>query len=72
MLAQNAAGQRQLMGTPFLVVTPMFKNVEDWRSLIKKTTPTLAIDKVKAEFGNLDPSLKMSLFHQNKDYVWMV
>ncbi|MCK4118384.1 FlhC family transcriptional regulator [Ralstonia nicotianae] len=72
LLGSHPAGQRQLMGTPFLVASPMLTDIEDWRCLLNKTTPTIAVDTVRAQFADLDFNLTMSLFHQNKDYIWTV
>ncbi|EKZ95800.1 transcriptional activator FlhC [Cupriavidus metallidurans] len=69
---QAEVTQRELMGTPFLVVTPTLTDVQDWRCLAENTTTTLAIDELRSNMPAWDTDDKLRLFYNNRHYIWLL
>ena len=66
------ATQRELMGTPFLVVVPTLMDVQDWRSLAENTTTTLAIDTLRSNMPSWSNDDKLRLLYNNRHYIWLM
>ncbi|MFC4524757.1 FlhC family transcriptional regulator [Cupriavidus pinatubonensis] len=66
------ATQRDLMGTPFLVVVPTLSEVQDWRCLSENTTTTLAIDNLRSQLPGWTNDDKLRLFYNNRHYIWLM
>lgn len=66
------ATQRDLMGTPFLVVVPTLSEVQDWRCLTENTTTTLAVDALRSQLPAWSNDDKLRLFYNNRHYIWLI
>ncbi|BDB30094.1 MULTISPECIES: FlhC family transcriptional regulator [Cupriavidus] len=66
------ATQRDLMGTPFLVVVPTLSEVQDWRCLSENTTTTLAVDTLRSQLPGWTNDDKLRLFYNNRHYIWLM
>ncbi|RWA55697.1 hypothetical protein AU476_06190 [Cupriavidus sp. UYMSc13B] len=66
------ATQRDLMGTPFLVVVPTLSDVQDWRCLIENTTTTLAVDALRSQLPAWSSDDRLRLFYNNRHYIWLM
>jgi len=71
-LSADEVALRSLMGTPYLVVSPTLTDVEDWKSLSTGGTSTVAVDRLRREAPRLSDLDKLSLFYNNRLYLWLV
>jgi hypothetical protein len=71
-LSADEAALRSLMGTPYLVVSPTLTDVADWKSLASGGTSTVAVDRLRREAPRLSDLDKLSLFYNNRLYLWLV
>ncbi|QET04059.1 hypothetical protein FOB72_18075 (plasmid) [Cupriavidus pauculus] len=71
-LRKAEATQRDLMGTPFLVVVPTLMDVHDWKCLTEGTTTTVAVDKLRHQLPKWSNDDKLRLFFNNRHYIWLM
>lgn len=71
-MRKAVATQRDLMGTPFLVVVPTLLDVHDWKCLTEGTTTTVAVDKLRDKLPAWSNDDKLRLFYNNRHYIWLM
>ncbi|SDD57583.1 transcriptional activator (FlhC) [Cupriavidus sp. YR651] len=72
MVRKAEATQRDLKGTPFLVVVPTLQDVQDWKCLTEGTTTTLAVDALRAQLPAWNNDDKLRMFYNNRHYIWLI
>jgi len=71
-LRDNPEYFRKLMAGPFMVVIPTLTEIADWQCLIRGSTTTLAVDKVKRQMPILESLDKAMLYYNNRAYIWLM
>ncbi|GJG97745.1 FlhC family transcriptional regulator [Cupriavidus pauculus] len=71
-LRSSQDAHRDLMGTPFSVVTPVLTEVADWQCLISGGPPTRTVENLRAQIPTWPESDALRLLYNNRDFSLLV